>query len=121
MMMNSFSVSGSRGRADIVARPVPVAAFTFDACDHPAILLGGDTASALELRSMLQSMGFDVLQGAELMDAGEGPVVIVTEEFLSQPQNRQRVDRVRASWPLAPVFTVSDPADAISQLFPIFS
>lgn len=80
-----------------------------DGNEHPAILLGGDTISGLEVRSILQSQGFEVLCGADVMNAHDEPILVVMNEFLAQPQNRARFNRMRDLLPLAPVLTVFDP------------
>lgn len=121
-MMEARASSYVGQRADAVARPIPVAGHpTFDAYDCPAIILEGDAGLALETRSVLQSLGFDVLSGAGNVDADDVPVVIVMSDFLERADNRQKFESIRAIWPLAPVVSISHPADAAVQLCALFS
>lgn len=92
-----------------------------DACDCPAVVLATDADVALELRAVLQSLGFDVLCGATHLDGEDEPVLVVQSNFLDQPDNRERFDRVREIWPSAKVVPVSHPADAAVQLIPMLS
>lgn len=101
--------------------PAPLGASALpapDPCDGPVILLGADTPMALETRSALQSLGFDVLCGPDPVEADARPVLVVMRDCLQQPQYRQRFDRIRARLALAPVFFVCSPADALLQLTP---
>jgi hypothetical protein len=117
MMMRATGFAASRCQPTAAALPLSAdAAHLVDAYDCPAILLSDDTALALETRSALQSLGFDVCYGSELMDADEEPVLVVMSDYLEQSQNRQRFSRIRALWPFAPVFSVCGPSDAVSQL-----
>ena len=103
------SISNFKASNPIVPIALSDALASIDANEHPAILLGGDTVSGLEVRSILQSQGFDVLCGADLMHADDEPILFVMNEFLAQPQNRARFNRMRDHLPLAPVLTVFDP------------
>jgi hypothetical protein len=89
-----------------------------DPCDGPVIFLGADTTMALETRSTLQSLGFEVLYGPDPVEADARPVLVVMRDCLQQPQHRQRFDRIRARLALAPVFFVCSPDDALLQLTP---
>jgi hypothetical protein len=89
-----------------------------DPCDGPVILLGADSPMALETRAALQSLGFEVLYGPDLVNADDQPFLVVMRDCLQQPQYRQRLDRLRTGLALAPVFFVSCPADAVLQLTP---
>lgn len=93
----------------------------FDAYDCPAILIGDDSSMALETRAVLQSLGFDVFAGANLVDLDEVPVVIVLGDFLAVPDNCRKLANISAIWPSAPVVSISDPSDATAQLRSLFS
>jgi hypothetical protein len=122
MMLGHTGSHFSQSLNRAVARPVQAnSASQFDAYDCPAILLGGDRGLALETRAFLQSLGFDVLSGAGHMDVDDEPVLVVLSDFLEKPENRRQFDRIRSLWPLAPVVSISDPADAAAQLIPVFS
>lgn len=122
MLMGRLDTTAFSTSAKVVALPVAAGPLPdFDALDYPAILVGTDGAPERELQSVLQSRGFNVLRGPKLSDASKAPVLIVLEDYLAQPENRQRFDRIQAHWPQAPVYYVTDPADAVLQLAPIFS
>lgn len=87
-----------------------------DAYDCPAILLGSDTPTKLQTRAALQSLGFDVLYGASLLDADEEPVLVAMSGYLDNLENRRRFSKIQAQWPQAPAFIVCDAADAFTQL-----
>ena len=117
MMMRATGIGASRCQPVTAALPVSADAVRLvDAYDSPAILLGDDTALSLETRAAIQSLGFDVFCGSEVMDTDEEPVLVIMSDYLEYSQNRQRFVRIRASWPFAPVFSVCGPADAVSQL-----
>ncbi len=97
------------------------AKFGFDAYDCDVILLAGDAGEALEVRAMLQSLGCEVLSGANFLNAHNVPVVVVLKGFLDRQENRLQFDKIRRRWPFGPVISVSDPADVESQLIRILS
>jgi hypothetical protein len=113
MMMRAIPV------ADVAAPLVGAALPDFDAYDQPAIVIGDDAVTAIDLCAILQSRGFDVLQGTEASATDDEPVLIVIGA--APATTRQRLDRFRSIWPFAPVISVADSADALVQLAPIFS
>lgn len=113
--MRISSISNFETSNPVVLMALSDALALIDGNEHPAILLGGDTVSGLEVRSILQSQGFEVLCGADLMNADDEPILVVMNEFLAQPQNRARFNRMRDLLPLAPVLTVFDPDGSRSR------
>lgn len=94
---------------------------TFDAYDCPAIVLGDDALEAMEMRTVLQSLGFDVLAGTKTVDVDDEPVLVILSGFLDQPENHLKLQRIKELWPSAPVLTICDPANAAAQLQPFLS
>lgn len=121
-MMMARRGSLSHQAVDGFASPVATAAHRgFDAYDCPAILLGGDAGTASETRSVLQSLGFDVLAGLGLTDVDEVPVVVVLSNTMEEPATSRKLEKIRAIWPSAPAILISEPSDAAVQLRSLFS
>jgi hypothetical protein len=74
--------------------------------DGPVILVQRENTPSEE-RSVLQSLGFDVLLGGSGIQSNVVPVIAVSEADLTSKDVRERIVALARHWPEAPMFCVS--------------